>query len=546
MQRSWNPLIAAVLSFIIPGAGSMYKGQMQRGALWLLFTYATYPIFIGVLLHFACVFDAYTNDPYKDFSAESEGYGGITSSSSETTRFLCASAVVLGWQFRNKILEQVNKKHQATAPEYGLNTEILIRVCKFLENREIKYHWIFAGLGVVGAVLIFMAMILIMINQNFAITVLFGPFVFITASAILFFYKSYDEKFNLLPHFTKERFEPAQIAKKFAVELDHDVLSRISNEDQNLVVYKGFSPFIGAGIDLGGWSFAVDVSRPKEHAKETTAFEISELYLELENANKSLELQGLDIKDIAFVNGADIRSDKLILQDVLRHPIQHIEPDVMKAYSTNDDFRIRHYKKIAVRDWGNEMIFSLFLRCSLRGKNLFVEVSQFLLTPLESRYRQIDSLSQKNWQSLLTLAFSSIILGPFAAFASWFALLQIAYVRFGFQESNEKKKIEGSPLYNYGVPTSIRQMTSSRKYVHYFQKLDREMYIKIINRNILDTISQFLDARHIDTSALKEQRTTIVNNGVLVQGGNIATQSLAAGISAQAITNQLSDQGKEK
>jgi hypothetical protein len=71
------------------------------------------------------------------------------------------------------------------------------------------------------------------------------------------------------------------------------------------------------------------------------------------------------------------------------------------------------------------------------------------------------------------------------------------------------------------------------------------MYIKILNRNILDNIIQFLDDHDIDTSSLKEQRTTIVNNGVFVQGGNIEAQSLAAGINAQAVTNQPKSLEKE-
>src|SRR6185436_7274046 len=123
------------------------------------------------------------------------------------------------------------------------------------------------------------------------------------------------------------------------------------------------------------------------------------------------------------------------------HPAQHIEPNMMKAYSINDDFRIRHYKRITIQDWGNEIIYSLFLRCSMRGKNLFVEVSQFLLTPLESQYRQIDSLPTKSWLDLLSLAGASLVLGPFYTFGAWFVLFESLYTRLGFQDRGQRKKI---------------------------------------------------------------------------------------------------------
>src|SRR6185436_20032596 len=146
-----------------------------------------------------------------------------------------------------------------------LDTELLVRVCKFMENRETKYDWIFAGLGVASAFLIVLTIIPIVLTHNprLLIITLLGPMVFIFATGVVFLYKKYDEQYNLAPHFTIEKFDRDHIIKKFGVNLNTDVLERISSKEQNLVVYKGFSPFIGAGIDLGGWSFAINVSQPK-------------------------------------------------------------------------------------------------------------------------------------------------------------------------------------------------------------------------------------------------------------------------------------------
>ena len=66
-ERKWSPGIAALLSFLIPGAGQMYKGNVGVGLLWLIFVVAGYFIFVvpGVILHLICIFHAASGDPYK-------------------------------------------------------------------------------------------------------------------------------------------------------------------------------------------------------------------------------------------------------------------------------------------------------------------------------------------------------------------------------------------------------------------------------------------------------------------------------------------------
>ena len=65
--RKWNPGVAALLSFFIPGVGQMYKGDVGTGIAWLIFTYLGYFLFIipGLVLHLICIITAATGDPYK-------------------------------------------------------------------------------------------------------------------------------------------------------------------------------------------------------------------------------------------------------------------------------------------------------------------------------------------------------------------------------------------------------------------------------------------------------------------------------------------------
>lgn len=72
LQQSVNPAnmkekpsngTAAVLSLVIPGAGQMYKGDVGKGFLWLIFTVIGYLSFIipGVVIHIICIVNAASN-----------------------------------------------------------------------------------------------------------------------------------------------------------------------------------------------------------------------------------------------------------------------------------------------------------------------------------------------------------------------------------------------------------------------------------------------------------------------------------------------------
>lgn len=63
----WNPAVAAILSFFMPGVGQMYKGEIGYGILWLIGVGIGYVLLIipGVILHIICIVNAASGNPYK-------------------------------------------------------------------------------------------------------------------------------------------------------------------------------------------------------------------------------------------------------------------------------------------------------------------------------------------------------------------------------------------------------------------------------------------------------------------------------------------------
>lgn len=66
-EKRWSRGVAMVLSFIIPGLGQMYKGQLFNGLLWLIVVLIGYAALVipGIVLHVLCILGAAMGDEYR-------------------------------------------------------------------------------------------------------------------------------------------------------------------------------------------------------------------------------------------------------------------------------------------------------------------------------------------------------------------------------------------------------------------------------------------------------------------------------------------------
>ena len=460
-------------------------------------------------------------------------YGGSTMSADDTTRLLCASAFLSGQQFRRQVLDHFEDKNRAFAPEIGLDVSLLAQVCQFAENRERRYTWLFLLAAILGLAVGLM----VSPEAGIVVGVLF--------SAGVYLQKAAQERDFVRRYYQRGRFNPAEVKGRFRADLHLASPDALAETQQNLIVYQGFTPFVGAGINLGGWSFTVDIDKAAEsdllnaQEDEPVPFETEDLYADIDEEIRSLRLERLTIGDYCFVNGAEIREDQRILADVFGRPRRTLDDAIAEGFKKTSDPRIRHYQWIRVHDWGNDLVLSYFLRCALRGSSLFVEINRFLLTPLFSKYRSADSIAKPRFAARAGEFITAFIVGPLYAVASPFLipgrLNEGLEHLFDTKNRKRRREIEDNPLFNYGASASLRYTFSSDSFSHYFQKLDGDFYTKVLEHQILDAIVDFLDDHNIDTSEIRERRTTILNSGVIVQGGDVKAESLAVGSGATAV-----------
>ncbi len=305
----------------------------------------------------------------------------------------------------------------------------------------------------------------------------------------------------------------------------------------NVVVYSGFNPFSSSGFDLDGWSFVIDLRKGRErlgHHAEPKPFEAREMYDAIAKCIARLGIPGLSIEDRVFVSGSDIRDDRVLLPDIAARPVADVGPETMEGFIRTPTHRVRHYRCFRVVDWRGELVVTLFLRFAVSNGRLFAELSRFVLPPLRSEFRRIDALAQESsLRQAFTLAQRSFRLTfPLGLRSLLTPVRPLLRVQ---RRAKSERQVRRDYFFDYGSRPSALDRARSTRYTRYFQKLDKEMYVKLLDRTLLDGIVEFLDEHDVETSELADRRQTIINNGIMVPGGSVKAHNVAVGEGATIV-----------
>jgi Inner membrane component of T3SS, cytoplasmic domain len=443
----------------------------------------------------------------------------------ETTRYLCAAAH-LDASFRNYVIKHVvEEEHKAIGESLGVDAVSVARHCLAARRREMFRN-----------IALLLILLILIISRSFALLI---PCIIL--AWVVVFIEIWNAHYRVIANqLTKTKFNPDAINFRLDPNLEQKLRNTANAQNANLVVYSSFTPFVGAGISIGGWSIALNVQKGKQEMGsmlEPLPFQIREMYSHLTNALTKHGVDGLSVKDRLYVDGREIRDDQRFLPYPLARPNLQVDPSLIETFIESPPQSIRHYKCIQVTSWKGELVLSIFLRFSKIGQTLFVEANYFLLPPVKEQYYKIDSIQPSlSIQKIGELLAQSAVTMPLYWLFSPFMLLSAIFrpLQRASEHAAIKRAIGENPSFDYGANSSIRIHASSTEYRRFFQKLDREMYVKIIERQILESIIDFLDRKNIDTTDLKEQRAMILNTGVIVTGGSVTAENIAAGEQARA------------
>lgn len=524
---------------------------------------------------------------------------GPAHADTETTRYLCMAARI-DQEFRDYVFSKiVREKHRAIGESHGVDIVAVVKSCNAAQQKVFIRD-------VILCVLLIIPLLLFINTTNNAISsqlpLILLPFSLILSAfgalvrlgfvalfvllaqikkiptiirvilaliAILFLLPSFSFIFlyvaawgvvvwNLWDMYygaetqrlTKDKFDPRNNQSPLDSQTELQ-LRMLSDPEQNVIVYSGFSPFVGSGFNLDGWSFTIDARKGKQKAGETLepgTFQVGELYDCVDKAIRDLKLGQRNSKikfdaiNKIYVNGKEISNYQELFDFNRRYPKTKVDNGVVEQWKNDFSEDVRYYKCFRVTSWQGELIVSIFVRFMLIEKNLFIEANYMILPPLREVYYLLDTLEPTfTLEKLWDLARPSF----FSTFSLWFLspLHVIAYLARDWSARREKAQTErliaSNPAFDYGASASLREIASFSNYRLYFQKLDEVMYVKIIQRQLLESIFNFLDSKNIDTTDLKARQETILNHGVIVSGGSF-TGNFAIGGGQVKVTSDRS------
>ncbi|MET9491981.1 hypothetical protein [Nocardia sp. NPDC006630] len=309
----------------------------------------------------------------------------------------------------------------------------------------------------------------------------------------------------------------------------------------NVTVYRGYNPFGGHGWIRGGWSLALDTTKPENPAEPIIPFSAVEL-----NTRLSADLGRLDIPDLTvgnrlLVNGADVHNDRRFVPDPYGAPAPWTDPATLAQLMTHPEDCARPYLTVEIICWEGELVWSAFIRLVRNDDSLFVETNYTVLPPYAPDYYAIDDLlARPTAVQVIRLAARC---GRRLPRALLDAVPGVSYQAFGGlrcwrKERRQQRLIRELSRFHHGALVSPRENAANRDargaivYHRYFQSLDEQMVMKIVDKRIFNTLVAFLSEKNIDPAELKRRSEHIINNGVVIGGDLHMANSALGGSSA--------------
>jgi hypothetical protein len=445
-------------------------------------------------------------------------------SANEPLRLICGSAAVGRLPDETAFLTE--REHPYLAKPFAMDCDH-DRIAKLIYSRkdqESKNYFIYIVL------LIFVFALLSMKQYGFLV-------IPILLSGFMHYGNLRGNKYKVAPQFSAKNFQASRPDRKAA-------------DQHNLIVYRGYDPFSMFGLSFGNWILTADAERPSkgDHRECPSPVDIGKIEEKLiETIQHSTECD-IEHEWLYFVQGSNI--PVAIKPSGAYRPPSHISDKLYKLFEAAESSPVRRYLWIKKSMWSEQVIISYFIRIIRNGADLSIEINGSILPPPGAAYRWVDNIGLETFRVMFGDLIASIFIGTFMMPISmlWFLgkINDVTEAIFNTKEKEILRSIEDNPNFDFGAPPSLRQRAVDHGAVSYFQRMDRRVAETAFNSRIVRTFIDCLDECGIDTSELREQRMTLLNQGILIQGGEINADNIATGVGAKitATVNRVKSQAK--
>jgi hypothetical protein len=317
--------------------------------------------------------------------------------------------------------------------------------------------------------------------------------------------------------------------------------------DVPLTVYRGYSPFVGAGREIKPWSTAtsliplpegpehalpgeaaaqIPTSRPGDDEPPTEQEDLNTEALydrvraEITELIRSTPLTpGRRLRELTvsgqliasaeeLIDHLDDANATLFLPSLDKPPSRWIPRDAAASLRADPEEWARYYQCMRVETWDRELVVSVYLHLAVDRSTLYVEWTPCLLMPIKRQFQAIDNLSSSAlvpvWQALgALLQFPASLPGRVLHMVKWLRPLPV-------------ERGVNNPA-RYGSLRSIRELAADVDVHNYLQRADVDRYLKILESRFVLVISRILREFGYSSLEFDRQAATVVTNNVFIE-----------------------------
>ena len=436
------------------------------------------------------------------------------------TDYYILSSVYTNLQLREKVIDILKRvEYTKTLQDTSdVDLELLVKHCS--QARRI-FNRKFINL-------FFLFLVSIALYLFIPLEILVAPlFIVLLTSYIYLTYEDFSWK-----SFVRQKIKDKDIADMPLKKFDNELVELTRKYKSNSIhYYKEYNPFSNHGYLVGGWSLPIDTTKPNNptNSDETKSFDEKELYETITKRLTKLNFENLITEDCLFVNTDDITKDHLFFNNdkLLNKPTE----ELINKFNNSKSERVRYYKMIKIKDWGNELVFTSLIRIYKSSENLFLETKFFILPSLIKETKEIDKLKNNiQLKEGLSILAGNVFYTPLLLISSPLIIIGDFIKSSGIIKSIQGLFMNDDELEQLiGISPSIDRIFRSEYYEDYYQIQDRDFYLKTVEKRILNSIIDFLDEHNIDISDFKDSKTHILNNGIIMSGGEMKASNIAVG-----------------
>jgi hypothetical protein len=266
----------------------------------------------------------------------------------------------------------------------------------------------------------------------------------------------------------------------------------------DVVVHRGFSPFVGAGIPV----HQQVITLPLEPADDTEPTTISVVELQDQVSEAMGRLRGTSslgpgrrLEDLTLREQVLIPADRLVadpeavpgvLPGYDDRPAAQLDPEAARDLADASVEWARYYRCYRVESWDRDLTTSCYLHVGTNQRMLFLEWQFLALLPIDPRYRTIDQ-------------HRAPVLGPLRDAAAGLCLLPATVLQRATRVFRSFKALPQRPgeiaPAKYGADRSLRELAQADRVQSYFQDVDVERYVRILDSTLFRAVGAYLQER---------------------------------------------------